>query len=80
MKKIQYTCQVCGDQYQAGKEHGDPKHCKICAEWLRALGMGPRQEGKKDYWRLGLVIAGLIKEGKLGEDTFIRGFVAGIRR
>ncbi len=79
MKVIEYTCQVCGDRYQAGKEHSDPKHCKTCAEWLRTLGMGPRQKGRKDYRRLGLVITKLVREGKL-TDEFIRGLVEGIKR
>lgn len=80
MKEITYTCQICGEAYQAGKEHDDPKHCRTCAEWLRALDMGPRQKGQKDYRKLGLVVAELIREGKLGKDNFITGFVDGIRR
>jgi hypothetical protein len=80
MKQVEYTCKVCGQRYQTGKEHSGPKHCKVCAEWLRDLGMGPRQRGDKDYWRLGLVVADLIKKGKLGEANFISGFVEGVRK
>jgi len=80
MKQVPYTCEVCGQQYQAGKEHNEPKHCKICAEWMRAMGAGPRQQGKKDYRRLGLVIAHFIKGGKFGEGNFVGNFVEGIRR
>ena len=80
MKQVEYTCEVCGDRYQAGKDHDDPKHCKVCAEWLRSLDMGPRQRGTKDYRKLGLVIAELIRTGKLGESDFIRGIVEGIKK
>ena len=80
MKEVRYTCEGCGEVYQAGKEHEDPKHCKVCAGWLRDLGMGPRQKGGKDYRKLGLVIVHLVKEGKLGGDEFIGGLVEGIRK
>lgn len=80
MKQVEYNCEVCRQRYQARKEHDDPKHCKACAEWLRSLGVGPRQRGGKDYRRLGLVVADLIRKGKLGEDDFIGGFVEGIRK
>lgn len=80
MKQIKYICEVCGDEYQARKEHDDPKHCHVCAEWLRSLDLGPRQRGTKDYRKLGFVVVDLIRKGKLGESDFIRGVVESIRK
>lgn len=80
MKRVKYTCEVCGEVYEGGKEHDDPKHCNVCAGWLRDLGMGPRQKGGKDYRRLGLVVAHVIRKGKLGGDEVVSGFVKGIRK
>jgi hypothetical protein len=82
MKQVKYNCEVCGVEYYAGKEHKSLKHCRTCAEWLRALNMGPRQKPKESYYELSLVIVYLIKEGKLGlqEDRFIQGLVKGIKR
>lgn len=81
MSEIIFACEVCRQEYPAGKEHTGPKHCKECAEWLRALDMGPYQGGGKDYRKLGMVIAHLLKSGKLGEENyFVSGFVNGIRK
>ena len=75
------TCVICNEKFAAEHHRSWPDYCETCAEWLRALGKGPRQKGdEKDYTKLGITIAYLIKHDELKENDFIHGLIKGIRK
>ena len=80
MSQISYGCDICGEDFISGRERRGPKHCRVCAEWLRSLGKGPFQTWAVDYEKLGMVIGYLVGTGKLGVEDFIAGVVSGIRQ